>query len=199
MTFPAWILAIDPGKNAGAALFVRGVLIESWQVKPGGESAIVAEAVVRAEGEPLVVVRENWMLGGRRKGDKTRHQHIGMLPGLGVAWGRWEGALLNVGVPASRIVKVYSRTWQSRVLSGRVLTRESAIAIAKERASTLAHRDVGEDEAVAICIGIWATEAPDTLAALSVAEGKVCGVDVHAARRVVSERAKARKAQRRRA
>lgn len=189
------ILAIDPGRKAGAALFLRGVLIDSWQVKPGGEAAVVAEAIVRAEGEPIVVVRENWSLGGRRGEGSASHQHIGMLAGLGAAWGRWDGALLGAGIPTSRVVKVYARTWQASVISGRALTRAETLRIAVNRARAIAHRDVGEDEAVAICIGLWATKAPEVLAVLSIADGKRLGIDVKAAREFVAGR-KATKAAR---
>lgn len=175
------VLAIDPGKNAGAALFLNGVLVASWQVKPGGEWAVVAEAIVRAEGEPIIAVAERWSNHGAFGGSRTQR-------GLGEAYGRWTGALHHEGI--KRVVKVYARTWQS-MISGRVLPRAEMLVLTKRVATTIAHREVGEDEAVAIVLGTYATTRGlhHVHAMLSIAEGKRLGIDVTAAR----ERVKAEK------
>jgi hypothetical protein len=198
------ILSIDPGAKSGAALFRDSVLIASWQVKPGGEWAVVAEAVLRAEGAPIIAVREDWSLGGRQQthkradGSSYTHTNINMLAGLGRAWGRWESILHHEGI--KRIVKVHARTWQS-MISGRVLPRADMLKLTKRVASGIAHRDVGEDEAVAIVLGIHATTRGlhHVHAALTIREGKQLDIDVHAARaRVASEKAMKREVKQRR-
>jgi hypothetical protein len=198
------ILSIDPGAKSGAALFLNGVLIESWQVKPGGEWAVVAEAVIRAEGEPIIAVREDWSLGGRQQthkradGSSYTHTNINMLAGLGRAWGRWESILRHGGI--KRVVKVHARTWQS-MISGRVLPRADMLKLTTALASLIASRDVGEDEGVAIMLGRHATTRGlhHVHAALTIREGKHLGIDVHAARaRVASEKAMKREVKQRR-
>ena len=181
-------LAIDPGSRAGAALFRGTDLVRSWQVKPGGEWNVVTEAVNLAVGTPLIVVRENWVLGGRRQGQA--HGHINMLAGLGRAWGRFESILHHEGI--KRVVKVYARTWQAATVSGPVLKRDDMLKETRRIASTIAGRDVGEDEAVAIMLGRYATTSGlhHMHALLTIAEGRRLGVDVAAAR----ERVKAEKA-----
>lgn len=191
-------LAIDPGSRAGAALYRGTDLVRSWQVKPGAEWDVVTEAVNLAVGAPLVVVRENWTLGGRETthkradGSSYKHTNISMLAGLGVAWGRWESVLHHEGI--KRVVKVYARTWQA-MISGRVLKRDDMLALTKRIASSIAHREVGEDEAVAIMLGRYAaTQGLHRVhAELSIADGKRLGVDVATAR----ERVKAEKAMKR--
>lgn len=188
------VLSIDPGRHSGAALFRGPNLIASWQVKPGGEWTVLSDVITLAEGAPIIVVREDWSLGGRQQtrkradGSSYKHTNINMLAGLGAAWGRFEGALHHEGI--KRVVKVYARTWQS-MISGRVLKRDEMLALTRRVASSIAHREVGEDEAVAIVLGTYATTRGlhHVHAMLTIAEGKRHGIDVAAAR----ERVKAEK------
>lgn len=166
------ILAIDPGAKAGAAILVRGRVTFVIPVKPGGEAEVVRLALGTATRVdlPLVVVGEKWTTGGRRQGEGT-HGHINMLVGLGVAWGRWDLALRDACVPRSKVVRVLPRTWQSKVLDGRVLKRkraeERAIAVAEAAgAANVDGSPLTPDQAAAVCIGLWGAKAGEVAAAM---------------------------------
>jgi len=103
---------------------------------------------------PLVVVAENWTAGGWRS--------AASMMGTGAAWGVWLGALGEIGQPKRRIVRVNTQTWRKAVLGMNARAGHDALkAAARARALTLVGRDVGDDEADAICIGVWASYAED--------------------------------------
>lgn len=193
------ILAVDPGAKSGAALYIGDTLVASWQVKPGGEWAVIAEAISLADGAAIICVREDWSLGGRQQthkradGSSYQHTNINMLAGLGRAFGRWEGALHHEGI--KRVVKVFARTWQSRMVSGVVLKRDEMIVATRRVAHAIAGRDCGDDESVAVVLGKYATTygLRHVHAMLTIAEGKRLGIDVPRAREIVA----AEKAQKR--
>lgn len=156
----ALILAIDPGKAAGAAIIDSGrpgiTVVLAEAVKPGDEADIVDLAMTRAraEGRVLMVVREKWQAGGHRMTPS-------MLAGLGAAWGRWEAALLASGYPLSRVVRVYPSTWKARTIGA---PRGDKSQASKTRAKYFAERLLGKpleshDAADAVCIGVWASRA----------------------------------------
>ena len=147
---PFTILAIDPGATGGWCVRTPG----SWtsgSVKSASDRRGVCEAAVLAADTnhaPLVVVAEQWTAGGIR----GHAQWIG----LGGAWGRWAEALELAGVPSKRIVRVYPQTWRKMLAGLPRRTGAEAKASAQLVARGLLKRDVGTDEAEAVCIARWA-------------------------------------------
>lgn len=155
------ILAIDPGAVSGWAVFIRGERRSSGRI-PEREPAtlrlnrhdvvMMAKDAADNENLPLVVVAEKWTAGGWAS-------HL-TLVGLGAAWGEWRAALDRWGVPKRRVVRVYSQTWRAAVIGGRQRSTEkwkaSARLVAQAQCRTLA---IDDDQAEAICIGLWALRA----------------------------------------
>jgi len=149
---PCAILAIDPGEKSGAALFVRGLLRDSRQVKGAQERQKAVERALRSassEGLPLLVVRERWTAGGA------------MVPkvamGLGAAWGRWAEHLETAGIGKTRIATITPQKWRSLTIGGPQRSREQwkadAILFAREHGGFDPADTIGPDEAAAVCIG----------------------------------------------
>lgn len=157
------VLAIDPGREGGAAVWAPSGFALAERVKPGGESRIVESALRIAEAEelPLMVVGETWTFGGR--GGDPRATGA-MRAGLAARWGRWEGALLAAGVPARRVLRVNVRTWQARILGAPPHAKSEQRKAAAERvARDVARLDVTGDAADAVCIALWAARAGEVL------------------------------------
>ena len=93
--------------------------------------------------------------GGRGRGG-LRHQ-----------LGRWLEALLTIGVPSSRILKVYPAVWQSAVLPsgcrGDTKAESRAMAVQLYGVDSIL---TSEDECDALCGLTWAQTAPETYLAL---------------------------------
>jgi hypothetical protein len=162
-------------------------------VKPGGEAEVVADALARSEGSPLVVVAEKWVAHGAFGGSRT-------MGGLGAQWGRWDGAIRGARVPTSHVVRVVPQRWQAATIPYRVgQDRAERLRLVEQRAGLIKPGAV-RDEAAAILIGRWASESHEIVAALDIAEGKHLGIDVHAARaRLSAEKTKRRETKARRA
>lgn len=151
------VLAIDPGKASGWAVFVCGRCVASG-VASGHDGRMLAVELADVEAAraklPLVVVAEKWSAGGWAS-------HTAMI-GLGASWGDWRTALGIGGVPASRVVRVLPQTWRARVIGSPRGARSDAL---KRMSMMRAAKEVGhvadDNEADAICIGIWATRAPE--------------------------------------
>jgi hypothetical protein len=171
------ILAIDPGKTSGWA--VRGPrhsheaeMIASGECSDGSMAVALihaAKAVADKTKRPLIVVAETWTTGDRVQ---DRRMQAATLLGLGAAWGQWQAALREAGLPKSRIVRVNVATWRAKVIGGPMArTSEEWKAAAMRIASgmypnldrALLQRDrerkIGPDEAEALCIMHWATHA----------------------------------------
>ena len=187
--WPCAILAIDPGERSGYAIFVRGVLVASGPVKMGGEAVVVAEAVVRAEGLPLVVVAEKWVAHGAFGGSRT-------MGGLGRHWGRWEGALLGDGITTRRIARVVPQTWQARVIPYRVgQDRDERLRLVEASAQRI-KPGVTKDEAAAIGIGLWGIHAGAVGELIDLRHLDASGFDTSARRARSAVKAAAAKARR---
>jgi hypothetical protein len=176
---PITILAIDPGNTGGWCIRTPG----SWSAgaaKSAVERRGVCDAAILAADTnhtPLIVVAEQWTAGGVRG-------HLQWV-GLGSAWGRWAEALELAGVPKSRIVRVYPQTWR-KVLAGLPRrTGKEAKASAQLVARSLLHRDVGTDEAEAVCIARWSETATEVT---DVARVKRRITEAQALARLVAER-----------
>lgn len=154
------ILAIDPGKASGWAVFVCGQCVASGVAKSHETRTLAIDlALVEAERHklPFVVAAEKWTAGGWAS-------HTAMM-GLGASWGDWRTALELAEVPKARVVRVHPQTWRARVLGAPRAAKSDQL---KKLAVVHASREVGHtpetDEADAICIGVWATRAPEVAA-----------------------------------
>ena len=159
------ILAIDPGKTSGWALFdcgwTTGVSMSAVDRQLAVARATQAE---RSTGQRLVVVGETWIATGVRRGREGRALSTQTVAGMGAAWGRWAEQLELHGVPKRRIVRVDSGTWRRAVLGATRQTTEQAKRAAMMRARAVLGHDVGPDEAEALMIGLWAERDPGVLA-----------------------------------
>ena len=153
---PVTILAIDPGRTSGWAVYSLDRCIASGTAKTHDQRVLaieIAQAEESRSGRKLVIVAEKWTAGGAFGGART-------MGGLGAAWGMWQAALESRGVPNARIVRVYPQTWRAQVLGGGwgVKSDEWALRAAK-RAETETGHPCSDDEAEAVCIGAWALRA----------------------------------------
>lgn len=149
---PVTILAIDPGRTSGWAVFAFDRCIASGTATTHDQRVLaieIAQAEEYRSGRKLIVVAEKWAPGGR--------WYTATMTGIGAAWGMWQAALESCGVPAARIVRVYPQTWRAKVLGGGwgVKSDEWALRAAK-RAETETGHPCSDDEAEAVCIGAWA-------------------------------------------
>ena len=152
---PVTILAIDPGRTSGWAVFAFDRCIASGTATTHDQRVLaieIAQAEESRSGRKLIVVAEKWAPGGR--------WYTATMTGIGAAWGMWQAALESCGVPAARIVRVYPQTWRAQVLGGGwgVKSDEWALRAAK-RAEVETGHPCSDDEAEAVCIGAWALRA----------------------------------------
>lgn len=75
--------------------------------------------------------------------------------GMGKAWGRWEEQAMFHGIPASHVHGVAPQTWRAAML-GSTRGGDVARAGAVELAERVMGRELAEDAAEAVCIGLWA-------------------------------------------
>ncbi len=165
------ILAIDPGKVSGWAIWRDGACIGSGVARTHDDRAYAvrfAEDYRQTFALPLVVVAEKWTPGGRFAGART-------MAGLGAQWGLWLAALEAGGVPKARVLRVHTQTWRARVLGGGwgvTSAQWDALAQRRARVELGFDREIDDNEADAVCIGAWATLAPEVAKKLSTARTK---------------------------
>lgn len=169
------ILAIDPGRVSGWAIVSprraatdtrQPVTVWSGQTTDGPKNHIVEMARDIATNDvmrPLIVVAETWTAGNR---EHDRRMKAAVLLGLGAAWQRWVTAFDEIGVPKSRIVRVNTATWRSKVIGGPMNRsteewKRLARMHAEQRFRERRQQDAipGDDEAEALCIAAWAMYA----------------------------------------
>jgi hypothetical protein len=154
------ILAIDPGKVSGWSIFVDGNCFGSGVAKTHEHRALavkIALAYAETSVRPLVVVGEVWTPGGKFAGART-------MAGLGAQWGLWLAALEAAGVAKARVLRVKTQTWRAKVLGGGWgITKAQWDARSQRRAALelCTPGPVDDNEAEAVCIGIWATRAAE--------------------------------------
>lgn len=165
-SFRPWrcvVLALDAAECTGWALYVLGKLEGSGEFPIYSDEGVaeVVRVVERAKGAALAigvpwvcVVEATW--GGR------------MGLGTPAAVGYWTFALRNAQLPRARIGEVYPATWRARTLPRgmHAAKRDDVRACEQLTASAFAARTVGPDEAPAILIGKWATQAGEVGAML---------------------------------
>ncbi len=159
-SFRPWrcvVLALDTAEKTGWSVWVLGKLTSSGEFRiysgDGVREVIrvveTAKAYALRLGVPWVVMSErSW--GG----------HMGM--GATCAFGFWKFALLNAQLPEARVGQVFPAMWRARVLpkgmhaAKRNFVREAELVAAS---ALVDGRHVGNDEAPAILIGKWGTQA----------------------------------------
>lgn len=166
-SFRPWravVLALDAGSKSGWAIWVLGKLAASGEhtiYTDVGLREVVrvveqAKAYAAHLGVPWVaLIEQAW--GGR------------MGVGLGCAAGYWMFALRNAQLSRARIGSVLPNVWRARALpkGSTKLSRERVRVVEVASARAIVHgRDVGDDEAPAILIGKWGTQAGEVGAML---------------------------------
>lgn len=154
------LLCVDPGTRSGWSLWLCGGLVASGEVdalEQAEVDRVVTECLglARCMDVPAVMVLEKTWSG--RQGQAS-----------GPSRPIWRRAWKRGGGVQKRVVGVYPATWRSRVLGAGMGKARRGTARAAERglARHLTRRDVGVDEAPAICIGLWARRSEATVAVL---------------------------------
>lgn len=169
------LLPIDPARVSGYGILHSGKLLVSGA---SSDDLVFRHVVEQAKAEaverglPLIVVAETWTAG--RDGRDAR-MRIQTVLGLGAAWQRWASALSEVGIPKSRILRVNMMSWRAKVLGGpmaRTTAEWKALACRFVRAR-FGLETVTDDEAEALCIGVWASHAGRVGAAIRRAGRRV--------------------------
>lgn len=153
------VVFIDSAANSGVATslgaghHMSGAVTDKQSRVTWLQDGLFDQAVAN-HGERLVWCLERpW--GGKGRGG-LRHQ-----------LGRWLEALLTIGVPSSRILKVYPAVWQSAVLPsgcrGDTKAESRAMAVQLYGVDSIL---TSEDECDALCGLTWAQTAPETFLAL---------------------------------
>ena len=149
--WPCMILAIDPGKSSGWSIWFNGDYIESGECSSFDDPELtkVVALVIHLAQEaqvPSALVLEKHPWHGRGR-------HVGA--GLEAAKEIWRAKWVACGGVKARMLQVHLNTWRSAILGK--TTGKEVIEREQRTAKAIAKRDVGADEAAAICIGRWAT------------------------------------------
>jgi hypothetical protein len=159
-SFTPWlciVLAIDPGRKSGWALFIAGRLDAHGDGNThDARTAAVLRALDRSKvlGLPLVVVGETWKASRNAKTDARMNPAT--LAGLGAAWGLWAAALEMAGVPKARVMRVAQNDWKRKVV-GTSYAKHAATLLTVRRLLNIAKdAPIPEDELAAMGIGLCA-------------------------------------------
>ena len=153
---PCVVLGVDTAQVSGWCVMVRGLYQSSGQFdllrEPHGIAGKcgIALALGDANDLPVVLVYERPFMG------TAQGQYIGA----------WKAAWAAAGGVKSRTVGVYPATWRARVLGMARAARETARRAEQQLAKRIAGREVGGDEAPAVCIARWGSHAGEVLAKL---------------------------------
>lgn len=166
---PALVLSIDPGQTSGWAVAWNGRVTVAGSARTASVRAGIVTAAVRDAsdaGLPLIVVREDWSVGGIRMTPAT-------MLGLGAQWGRWAEHLDLHDVPAKNVVRVKPQRWRSALAGLPRRSRAEAKASACLVARGLLSRDVEEDEGEAVVIAHWALHAIEVAEVAAAARARL--------------------------
>ena len=149
----AVIVAVDPGnKSAGWSVWTDGELGRHGTTWLNTGLRLAYESA-RATKTPFVLVIEKHK-GFGKWGHKAA---VGMERSVGEVTGEAK----RIGIPKSRVHRVYPEDWRRPTIGRARLDskawKQAAIASCKGMFKV----DVGDDEAEAILIGYWATLAPE--------------------------------------
>lgn len=167
------ILAIDPGRSSGWAVFDAGKLVASGHALTQEERAgacLLAEVTAGGRGAkaavPLVVVAEKWTASRSKARDKRMNPST--LAGLGRSWGMWLAAIeTELQIPKKRVLRVAQGRWKAKVLGRASMAHKQAVAtMASVAVRAGAKAGAVEDVYAAVCIGIWAARSGEVGAVL---------------------------------
>ena len=148
------VLGIDPGKVSGWAIVNAGeeLIGCGTEVTAVGLVAVVESALIIG-GPKVVVYAEKWTAGGWRS--------AASMMGLGAKWGAWEHAMEVEGIPARRVLRVYSQTWRAAILGGKQRSTEAwkATALSFCRLKWPGGEWMSDDAAEAACIALYGVRA----------------------------------------
>lgn len=159
--WPCVVLAVDPGAHCGVAMYMRGKCVESGFFDGFDVTAIwrwlgAAQCVAQANGLPLLLAMEAPPMGGAPYPGRSP-EGVGSMIGCRKVWlYTWQE---RAAIKRLRC-DVYPVTWRARVLG---LTRGPLLETTELlHGSRLAGNDVkSRDQAAAVCIGAWASHAPE--------------------------------------
>jgi hypothetical protein len=167
----ASILAVDTANNSGWSCWVDGKLRDFGEVKMERDKELLAICQMVHEYPPAVLVLE------APAGMIYPGHGASVLVGLGAAREAWRRAWRDADGVKARVVSVKQVTWRS-ALFGRVrgadIERQKAEMILKAH-HALIPKDLGGDEAAALCIGEWAIYAGEVGFCLPVLLRKAVG------------------------
>lgn len=178
-------LCVDTAANSGWCIGTREwPVINSGEVKALNHAALVdiigrAIQVARDNGfgpkperHVVLVLEKPWR--GKPKGQAATRSQYAVQGGLGAARGMWLSAWCEVMGTATphRVVMVYPQEWRRRVLGGTgghlLPHHEKRTAkLLRAKNDLLEARDVGKDEAAAICMSKWAQYAGEVRKAIT--------------------------------
>jgi hypothetical protein len=127
-------------------------------------SCAVSSGFRNPERHVVLVLEKAWR--GKPKGKAANRSQYAVQSGLGAARGMWLSAWCEVMCTAAphRVVQVYPQDWRRAVIW--TASGDSLPALEKKTAMllraldpSLEQRDVGKDEAAAICMAKWAQHA----------------------------------------
>jgi hypothetical protein len=170
-SWQAIVLGVDTARNSGWAISAAGKHVQSGELDTHDAEAIrkvVATAVLRAWAEvlPCVLVEEKpW--GGT----------VATVAGLGAAREAWEGAWRDLAEGhRGKIVRVHPSTWRAAILGKGYVGKPRGVCRDAERSMALGiigHPGgkhplaIGHDEAPAVCIARWGSQAGEVGLVLS--------------------------------
>ena len=148
--WPCFVLAIDPGKSSGWSIWFNGDYIESGECSSYDDPeltkvvALVIHLAQEAQVPSALVLEKHPWLGSERA-----------KASLEASRGIWKAKWIACGGVKARVRDVNVGTWRKQLLGkGR---GADVVAEEQRRAKAIAKRDVGTDEAAAVCIGKWAS------------------------------------------
>lgn len=152
------ILAIDPGRTSGWALFQCGIYTASGECNAMLEAERIVELMLPRSNHPA-----RFAIELHQQGDKVGDERMTprTLIGLSETTGAWKSALLRRGVSERHIVRVLVPTWRGRVTTAARGTRKEAHQSRELMTASWVsgQRITKPNEAAAICIGHWACRA----------------------------------------
>lgn len=162
----AVILAVDPGSDDGSAVFYRAKLLASsgaTATRAGREAMIgPAHAWATTQGIPFICVLETWTKHRKKANTKGDGWTFDTALRCGEQAGRWLADMEEVNPHG--IVRVKPLVWRRQLFGGRVMNTATAKARAIKHADQVFGKLCDDNEAEAICIGHWATQADDVAA-----------------------------------
>lgn len=152
------ILALDAAATTGWSLWSRGILLRHGEFKIWTSTGQPEAARITAEARHVasfysipwcVWAERSW--GGRM--GKVEPSSVGY----------WRCCAMAEQLPRSRFGTVYPGTWRGATLpKGHAKDREGVRLAEQARARGMWGKGIGEDEAPAMLIGLWATRAAET-------------------------------------